>query len=322
MHSLQSRIDVKATTNIKPSQSGLTDAFGAEPPLSQEELKAAKEELIVQAKFRNFDKCLMDPEIPESQQISLISFIPSATAVPDADGVFGILKVRGSFENSDSAAKRSEYLIKNYDSYHSIYHVYTGAPFPLGLNSKLIKEKKEYEINTKAVEIASQSVRKQMDAEKKNKAEVESRIEDLVAPEEKPDLETYSDELAKRAQNIWVIHKTLEKIKEYRTNVMRATVKIDALEAKHINDPEGSLRDRTKQRFHDLKKKFNVKENDDSFIKHVCEDIDLDAELETLLKEILADGKTNTYMKQSVQEQSVQEQATTVPTSCSTETPQ
>ena len=95
--------------------------------LTEEEVKSAKSELIVNDfvyKFPRFERFYSDPQL-QNQNYGLISFVPSKGATPDTDGDFGMLKIRGTFSTEDEAMLRAEYLIRNGDSYHSIYSCYT-----------------------------------------------------------------------------------------------------------------------------------------------------------------------------------------------------
>jgi hypothetical protein len=92
--------------------------------LSESELGQAMSELNVRdhvSKFARFDRLYADPTIP-NQNICLHSFVPAKGASPDQDGVYGMIKIRGVFATEDEANQRAEFLIKNNDSYHKIYH--------------------------------------------------------------------------------------------------------------------------------------------------------------------------------------------------------
>ena len=132
-------------------------------------MKEAVNELSVKdfvQKFPRFEKFYADPKL-DSQVHTLVSFFPSKGATPDSDGVFGMLKVRGTFATQDEADLRAEYLIRNVDSFHSLYHTYVGRPFPLAVNGKYISETKEVDIKKKIVETTSEEIRKKRDEERK-----------------------------------------------------------------------------------------------------------------------------------------------------------
>ena len=123
-HSLTSPLDKNETEQRSYKLNGT---------LSEDEVNEAMKELNVKdfvSKFPKFEKFYADPKL-DNQVHCLVSFFPSKGATPDSDGVFGMLKVRGTFQTQDEADLRAEYLIRNVDSFHSVYHTYVGRPFPL-----------------------------------------------------------------------------------------------------------------------------------------------------------------------------------------------
>jgi hypothetical protein len=134
--------------------------------LTENDVSHAMKELNVTSfvdRFPRVEKFYADPNIPSLQTYSLISFLPAIGATPDKDGVFGMLKVRGTFGTEEEANLKAENLIRTVDSYHSIYHIYTGRPFPLTNNKKYINEVLEIDLKKKAVEINSTEIRKKRD---------------------------------------------------------------------------------------------------------------------------------------------------------------
>ena len=103
-----------------------------QPPLTDEETKEAAKELIDDDFTRNYnkyDRLYSDPSIG-GQDVCLVSFIPSKDSKPDVHGIYGMVKVRGSYGNDNDARERAEFLLKNVDSRHKIYQTYVGRPFP------------------------------------------------------------------------------------------------------------------------------------------------------------------------------------------------
>ena len=108
-----------------------------------------------------------DPQIP-SQIYSLHSFVPSKGSTPDKNGVYGMVKFRGSFSSIQEANERSEYLIRNVDSYNSILTGYVGRPFPLtNNNKKYCTETNEVDVNKTTDEIVSKDIKSKRDEEKR-----------------------------------------------------------------------------------------------------------------------------------------------------------
>ena len=56
------------------------------------------------------------------------------------DGIYGMVKVRGSYSTLEKCDKRSEFIIKNIDSVHKIYYAGVGKPFPITNSSDFSKD--------------------------------------------------------------------------------------------------------------------------------------------------------------------------------------
>ena len=112
------------------------------PQLSENEVTSAMEELnnvSFTTKFQRVDRTYADPP-PPLQTIGLLSFVPAKGAQPNANGVYGFAKLRGNYSTQQEADQRAEFLIRNVDSYHQIYHTYVGRPFPMTASSKYSAE--------------------------------------------------------------------------------------------------------------------------------------------------------------------------------------
>ena len=102
-------------------------------PLSSSEFKNAISELKSTdfiKKFPRVERQYADPAI-SLQNIGLISFVPAKGAKPNENGVFGYAKMRGNYPNELEANERSEFIIRNVDSYNTIFSTYVGRPFPI-----------------------------------------------------------------------------------------------------------------------------------------------------------------------------------------------
>jgi len=108
------------------------------PVLTQEQADEALKELNNTAftdKFPRIERTYADPILP-MQYIGLISFTPAKGATPNENGVYGFAKLRGNFSSEIEANERAEFIIRNIDSHHQIYHTYVGRPFPITNSSK------------------------------------------------------------------------------------------------------------------------------------------------------------------------------------------
>lgn len=245
------------------------------PPLTEEEVKSAMKELNVNTfvnKFPRFEKFYADPQL-QNQNYALVSFVPSKGATPDTDGVYGMLKVRGTFSSEDEAMLRAEYLIRNGDSYHSIYNTYVGRPFPLSSSKKYITDTTDVDIKKKIVESTSTEIRKKRDEERQTMKEIQEREKELLADVEQkePDpYDSYTELMVKKAQLTWTYHQTMGKMEEMKKNIVKARAEISKMRSEN-EDYHTKYFDR----YMDARKKAGLPSDDDSFIKYMAEDLDL-----------------------------------------------
>ena len=246
--------------------------------LSDEEVKEAVKELVINdyvLKFRKVEKCLLDPQVPYNQTYALISFCPSKGATPDSDGVYGMVKVRGTFSCQEDAALRAEYLIRNSDSYHSMLVCYTGHPIPLSKNKKYITETTEIDISKKAIEINSQEVRAKRDEESKVVKEMREKEKELLkdVSEDKVDdpLEQYIELMVKKAQLSWTYFENSKKLADIKTNIIKARDQLRETDSKN----DGEYRKEGMKRYIEARQKNGIPTDDNSFVKYLSEDLDL-----------------------------------------------
>jgi hypothetical protein len=242
-------------------------------PLTEEQVQAAVQDLVISSnlaeKYPHLERQFADPPIP-LQTYSLVSFVPAKGATPDKDGFYGFAKVRGTYASPQEAVERSEFLIRNVDSYHQIYTAYTGRPFPLTNNPKYAETIKEVDIKKKAVEVISEDVKAKRDKEKAEMEEIkerEKRLLDQTKPDFVPDpYEQYTVLKVKKAQTM----KQLEKMKE---SIIKTREQIKELDEQN---PEFSKeyfeRYMKARRDAGIPDEHNTEEN---FVKYMVEDIDL-----------------------------------------------
>ena len=245
------------------------------PNLTQEEVKNAMEELNVQTfvqKFPSFERFYADPQL-QNQNYSLVSFVPSKGSSPDSDGVYGMLKVRGTFSSEDEAMLRAEYLIRQGDSYHNIYNTYVGRPFPLSATKKYITDTTDVDIKKKIVDSTSTEIRKKRDEERQTMKEIQEREKELIADVERsePDpYDSYTELMVKKAQLTWTYHQTLLKMEEMKKSIIKSRDEIVKLRSDNEDYHTQYF-----QRYMDAREKAGLPSTDDSFIKYMAEDLDL-----------------------------------------------
>ena len=117
--SLTSPTDAKTMTNETP-----TSIDRSSSPLPSTECKVAFKTLqnkdnIEGGKFYMRERRFVDPPISD-QKYCLVSFTPSRDAKPDKHGIFGMMKVRGSYSTDEECEDRMGFLIRDVDSYNKI----------------------------------------------------------------------------------------------------------------------------------------------------------------------------------------------------------
>lgn len=198
-------------------------------PLTDEQTASAMAELNNTAfveKFPRVDKTYADPPI-NLQTYGLISFVPAKGATPNEHGIYGFAKLRGNFSTESEADQRAEFLIRNVDSYHQIYHTYVGRPFPITVSSKYSAETNEIDIRKETTKTMSTSVKEKKMEEKKIMDDMKQREEELIAeskrdPGDVDPFDTYITLKVKKAQLSWTYLEHQKKMAEVRT-ILRST---------------------------------------------------------------------------------------------------
>lgn len=247
------------------------------PPLTREETEAAvgennKTDFV--EKFRSVERTYIDPPV-ELQRYGLISFIPAKGATPNEKGVYGFAKLRGNYQTQIEANQRAEYIIKNVDSYNKIFHTYVGRPFPLTVSSDFSKETKEVEMKQQMKESISENVKNKRQEEKKSMDEIKERekllLEESKKTEEDP-YELYITNKVKKAQLTWTYKEHQKKMAEIKDILIKTRELLNELDEEH---PE--YKDTFFEKYIEARQSSGLTEekNKDSFIKYLCEDIDL-----------------------------------------------
>ena len=91
-----------------------------------------------------------------------------------------MIKIRGVYHNVQDAFKRSEYLIKNHDSYHKIYTGFVGKPFPATVESKFSHETKRIDLKKKIQDVISENIISKREKERKDIEDIQQREKKLL----------------------------------------------------------------------------------------------------------------------------------------------
>lgn len=261
------------------------------PSLSEDEVVAAMKSLNnskFTEKFPKVDRTYADPP-PSLQNIGLISFTPAKGAKPNENGVYGFAKLRGNYASETEADQRAEWLIRNVDSYHQIYHTYVGRPFPITASSDYSAETTEIDIRKQMTESISENVKQKKKDESQTMQEIKDREEELkkdVAEDKTEDpYETYTTLRVKKAQLAWTYLEHYNKMKEIKEIILKTRESINDMENESTEYKEKYfekyMNARKEAGFKDSKEEF-----ENSFMKFLVEDENLPGIDETLLVEV------------------------------------
>lgn len=198
-----------------------SDKYKVHRSLTDEEVERAMVSNDNNSFVKNFlkvERKYADP-VDATQRIGLFSFLPAKGAKPNEKGIYGFAKLRGNYATDREASEKSEYLIRNVDSYHTIFHTYVGRPFPITTNTNFIDDINKIDIDKSLSESHNEHIKKQKDEEKKQLKEIEERRKALFeepSRDEDP-LEIYTTLKVKKAQLCWrylELKKEMEKIKK------------------------------------------------------------------------------------------------------------
>ena len=243
------------------------------PPLTVEQTKEAVSELYVPS-FPHIERKYADPVIP-MQAYGLISFVPAKGATPNENGIFGFAKLRGNYPTPEECQLHSEELIRNHDSYHKIYTVYTGRPFPITTSSDFSREVSEVNLNEEVKKSYADDIKKKREKEEKDMKQIQEREKNLledVKKEEDPE-ELYTTLQVKRANLIWTYVETQKKMAQMKESILKTRKEITEMDEK-----DSSYREMYFKRYQDARTKAGLsnEQHQNNFVKFMCEDIKLD----------------------------------------------
>ena len=247
------------------------------PDLSEKEVTEAMKVLNNTSFTRNFlnvERRYADPVEP-MQKIGLISFVPAKGATPNEKGIYGFAKLRGNYPTENEASERAEFIIRNVDSYHQIYHAYIGRPFPITTSHDYSGEIKEIDIRKSMVDSVSASIKGKKDEERKQIQEIEARekelLEDTKKEEDSPS-DYYTTLRVKKAQITWTYLETKKKMDDMKNIIIKTRAEIEEMEK------ESDIYSKTYfDKYCEARKSSGLDNSNikDSFMKFMVEDADL-----------------------------------------------
>jgi hypothetical protein len=270
-NSLTSPEDRNPENKWKPDQST--------PALTEKHVENAMNALNNTAfvdKFPRVDRTYADPP-PPMQTIGLVSFTPAKGATPNSNGIYGFAKLRGNYCTEIEANQRAEFLIRNVDSYHQIYHCYVGRPFPLTESSNYSAETSEIDIRKQTVESVSSNIKHKKQDEQRQIDEIKQREKELIEDtqrDERDPYEFYITLKVKKAQLTWNWLEHQKKIEEIKNIIIKTREELQELDTEHP-DFEHTYYDKYIQARKDAGIKESKEDAENNFIKFLVEDAEL-----------------------------------------------
>ena len=241
-------------------------------PLNDSQVESAKEDLVNSQHldiYPNQERAFADPSITD-QDYCLVSFVPSVTATPDKDGIYGMVKVRGTYNSLEKCDKRAEFLIRNVDSVHKIYIAGVGKPFPITNVSTFSKDINKIKIQ----DMLSDELKHEQTKQERELEEMKKREQEILAQNNTPNKERevdpeehYITNRVKKAQLTWTYINTMKKLLDMKSNILHAREEIVKLDEANPEFKESYL-----ERYNAALKKVNLSQEKDSFVMYLEND--------------------------------------------------
>lgn len=268
MHSLLSPSDKKALGDNIPERDTRVE-------ITAQQLEELKKELNVDIRSYQVDRYYSDP-MQVGQKTALVSFVPSAGAKPDKDNIYGMMKVRGVYESELDANNRAEFLIKNVDSYHEIFHCHVGRPFPITDNNRYAHYVQKIDIKNKTTEVISEDIINKRREEKNEVEQIKEREEQLLKASKQAEkglpVDEYDEYITlnvKRAQLLWTYRESLKKFNEMRKGYESAVGRIKELDAAFPNYKHDYM-----EKYMQARRDSGIPDDQESFVKFMSLDIE------------------------------------------------
>jgi hypothetical protein len=249
------------------------------PSLTNDQAVEAMKDLNITSfvdKFPKVDRTYADPAI-NMQNYSLFSFIPAKGASPNEQGIFGFAKIRGTYQSDMEASQRAEFLIRNVDSYHKIFTVYTGRPFPLTESSDYSSEVSEVDIKKEMAKNISHSIKDKKEEELREIRDIKEREKNLIEESKREEVDPYDEYITQRVKCAQLQFTYLEhqrKMAEVKDIILKTRKVIAELDEAHP-----TFKDSYYEKYMQARKEAGIKEDEKetqaNFIKFLVEDADL-----------------------------------------------
>lgn len=213
-----------------------------QPPLTMAETAEAFKDLCV-SRYSKIDRKFDDPAV-RNQSFGLYSFKPTIGAKPDADGNYGVLRLRGNYASEDEAQEKAKELIQ-YNSANKIFVVEVGRP--AFVKEKLLQTRDVIEVDESDNGDANDDTVKYLDLikedslkHKKQMEEIRLREKELIAdvsksPEDRDPLDTYIELNKKRGTLAFHYKSFSAKVDEIKASIIKVRQQIADMDSDHPN---------------------------------------------------------------------------------------
>lgn len=209
-----------------------------ESPLTAAETAEALKNMCV-SQYSKIDRKFDDPSVI-GQTFGLYSFKPTLGSTPDADGNYGMLRLRGNFVTENEARRKAEELIK-YNSANKIFVVEIGRSVfvkkaLVDMNDVILVDDPE---NPASATIKYADLIKEETLEqKKEKEEVLQRERELLADvatdqSDKNPLDLYTELHKKRGTLTFHYKSFAAKLTELKANIIKVRERIAKMDDEH-----------------------------------------------------------------------------------------
>lgn len=203
--------------------------------MNQKELEEALNKMTTE--FPKIEKTWADPAI-QGQEFCLVSFLPAKGATPDKDGLYGLIKVRGSYGTVNECDDRCERLLMESDSYHEICRGSVGKPLPLShpdddrftleVDHVNLQKKIQMEISDDVKEKRKKE-KQEMDEAKARSDKIQQKEKTIIEHGEDPE-EKYTTFRVKRANLIFSLYELLKNAKKYKDTLLQTIGAIEKMD--------------------------------------------------------------------------------------------
>lgn len=201
--------------------------------LTPEEIEQAFKDNVEEVKipYLKRDRRYIDESIP-GQTYALTTFCPMPNVEPDANGFFGVEKIRGVFQTVEEAEEYAKKLIYH-DSVNKICVVKVGEPFPLTMRSDLTKRVEEVDVRNETTNAISKNIKKMAAEEAKGSKEMAKRARETLNPPKETPIMRYTTLKQKQAIQATQYRSTLKQAEEIRRLCVATRAEIEKMEKKN-----------------------------------------------------------------------------------------